>query len=70
MDEKGGIHTSRVEMSTHGDLFQGGKNKVTVQRNSLDGNEFEQVLGVSDGQGGLACSSPWGCKESDMTELD
>ena len=30
MDEKGGIHTSRVEMSTHGDLFQGGKNKVTV----------------------------------------
>ena len=28
MDEKGGIHTSRVEMSTHGDLFQGGKIKL------------------------------------------
>ena len=34
----------------------------------LDGHEFEQVLGVGDGQGGLACCSPWGHKEPDMTE--
>ena len=34
----------------------------------LNGNEFEQVPGVGNGQGGLACCSPWGCKESDMTE--
>ena len=34
----------------------------------LDGHEFEQALGVNDGQGGLACCSPWGCKESDTTE--
>ena len=34
----------------------------------LDGHEFEQALGVGDGQGGLACCSPWGCKESDMAE--
>ena len=34
----------------------------------LDGHEFEQVLGDGDGQGSLACCSPWGCKESDMTE--
>ena len=27
-----------------------------------------QALGVGDGQGGLACCSPWGCKESDTTE--
>ena len=33
----------------------------------LNGHEFEQNPGVSDGQGGLACYSPWGCKESDMT---
>ena len=26
------------------------------------------TLGVGDGQGGLECCSPWGCKESDMTE--
>ena len=34
----------------------------------LDVHEFEQVLGVGDGQGSLACCSPWGHKESDMTE--
>ena len=30
--------------------------------------EFEQAPGVGEGQGSLACCSPWGCKESDMTE--
>ena len=34
----------------------------------LDGHEFEQATGVGDGQGSLACCSPWGCKESDTTE--
>ena len=34
----------------------------------LDGHEFKQSLGVGDGQGSLACCSPWGRKESDMTE--
>ena len=34
----------------------------------LDGREFEQALGVGDGQGSIACCSPWGCKELDMTE--
>ena len=33
-----------------------------------DGREFEQALGVGDGQGSLACHSPWGHKELDMTE--
>ena len=34
----------------------------------LDGHGFEQDLGVDEGQGGLACCSPWGHKESDTTE--
>ena len=34
----------------------------------LDGHEFEQALGVGDGQGSLVCYSPRGCKELDMTE--
>ena len=34
----------------------------------LDGHEFEQVSGVGDGQETLACWSPWGHKESGMTE--
>ena len=35
----------------------------------LDGHEFEQVPGVGDGQGSLACCSPLGRKELDMTGL-
>ena len=31
-------------------------------------HEFEQDPGVGEGQRSLACYSPWGCKESDMTE--
>ena len=33
-----------------------------------DRHEFEQAPGVGDGQGSLACCSPWGHKESDTTE--
>ena len=34
----------------------------------LNGHEFEQTAGDSEGQGSLACCSPWGHKELDMTE--
>ena len=34
----------------------------------LNGHEFEEALGDGHGQGGLACCSPWGHKESDRTE--
>ena len=34
----------------------------------LNGHEFEQAPGAGDGQGYLACCSPWGRKESDTTE--
>ena len=34
----------------------------------LNGHEFKQALEVGDGQGGLACCSPWARKESHMTE--
>ena len=33
-----------------------------------DGHEFEQALGVGNGQGSLACCRPWGYNESGMTE--
>ena len=36
----------------------------------LNGHEFEQTLGDGEGQGGLACFSSWGHKESDTTELN
>ena len=34
----------------------------------FDRHEFEQAPGVGDGQGSLACCSPWGRKDSDTTE--
>ena len=34
----------------------------------LNGLEFEQAPGADDGQASLACCSPWGHKELDMTE--
>ena len=34
----------------------------------LNGHEFEQTLGDSEGQGSLVCCSPCGCKVSDVTE--
>ena len=44
------------------------KDEMVGWHHWLDGHEFEQALGVGDGQGSLACCSPWGHKESDMTE--
>ena len=34
----------------------------------LNGRGFGWTPGVGDGQGGLTCCIPWGCKESDTTE--
>ena len=44
------------------------EDEIVGWRHQLDGHEFEQALGVGDGQGSLACYSPWGLKESDTTE--
>ena len=35
---------------------------------AFDGLEFQQALGVGDGQRILVCCSPWGCTQSDTTE--
>ena len=42
--------------------------EMVVWHHSLDGHEFDQAPGVGDGQGSLACCSPWLCKESDTAE--
>ena len=44
------------------------ENEMVGWHQQLNGHEFEQAPGVDDGQGSLACCSPWGHKESDMTE--
>ena len=43
------------------------EDKMVGWHHQLDGHVFWQAPGV-DGQGSLACCSPWGCKKSDTTE--
>ena len=42
--------------------------EVVGWHHRLNGHEFEQIPGDGEGRGSLACCSPWGLKESDMTE--
>ena len=44
------------------------EDEIAGWHHRLNGYEFEQTLGVGDGQGGLACCDSWGRKESDTTE--
>ena len=54
--------------------IEGGRRRGRQRMRWLDGitdlmgHESEQAPGVGDGQGSLVCCSPWGQKESDMTE--
>ena len=41
---------------------------MVVQHHQFNGHKLGQTLGDSEGQGSLACCSPWGPKESDTTE--
>ena len=41
------------------------EDEMVEWHHQLDECEFEQALGVGDGQGSLACCSPWGRRESD-----
>ena len=45
------------------------EDKMVGWHHQLNSHEFEQALGDGKGQGSLACCSPWGHKEFDMTEL-
>ena len=46
------------------------EDEVVAWHHWLDGHKFESALGVDNGQGSLVFFSPWGCKESDMTEMN
>ena len=43
------------------------ENEMVGWHHWLNGHEFEQAPGVGNGQGSLACCSPWGHKESDTS---
>ena len=42
------------------------ENEMIGGHHQLNEHEFEQTLGDSEGQGSMACCSPWGRKELDM----
>ena len=44
------------------------EDEVVVCHHRLNGHDSEQTPGDGEGQGSLACCSPWGHKESDTTE--
>ena len=44
------------------------EDEMVEWHHQLSEHMFEEALGVGDGQGSLACCSPWGPKESDTTE--
>ena len=44
------------------------EDQVVGWHHQLNGHEFEQALGDCEEQGSLVCCSPWGHKESNMTE--
>ena len=44
------------------------ENEMVGWHHRLNEQGFEQVPGAGNGQGSLACCSPWGCEELDMTK--
>ena len=65
--------TDSVEKTLMLGKIEGGRRRGQQRMRWLDGitdsmDEFEQALGAGDGQGSVTCCSPWGLKESDMTE--
>ena len=67
--------TESFEKSLMLGKIEGGRRRGTTEDEMVGwhhrfyGHEFEQALGVGDGQVSLVCCSPWGHKEQDMTEF-
>ena len=46
------------------------EDEMVRQHHQLNGDEFEQTPGDGEGQGTLACCTPWGCKEDTAQRLN
>ena len=44
------------------------EDEMVGRHHRFNGREFGSTPGGGNGQGGLGCCGPWGCKESDMTK--
>ena len=54
--------------NSEGKRRSGWEDEMVEWHHQLNGHKSEQTLGGSEGQGSLACCSPWSYKESNMTE--
>ena len=68
MQRDDSVEKTLMLRKTEGRRRRGQQRMMVGWHHRLDGHEFEQAPGVGDGQGSLACCSPWGRKKSDMTE--
>ena len=66
--KKGPKHKCRFVVVAVFDRSNGTLRLLELDMEQFNGHEYEQSPGVGDEQGGLACCSPWGHKELDMTE--
>ena len=62
------VKSGLIGKDTDAGKDRGQEEKGVVWPYQPDGQESEQTPGDDDGQGCLVCCSPWGCKESNMTE--
>ena len=60
------LFIQRLKAGGEGDT----EDEMVGWHHQLNGHEFVWIPGVGDGQGSLACCSPWGCKESDTEQLN
>ena len=67
-DVKDSLEKTLMLVKIEGGIRRGRQRMRWWWHHRLDGHGFEQAPGVGDGQGGLACCSPWGHKESDIRE--
>ena len=67
MQRTNSLEKTLMLRKTEGRRRRGQRDEMVGWHHRLNGHEFEQTPGDSEGQGNLVCCSPWGCKESDTT---
>ena len=67
-DAKNRLIRKDPDAGKDGRLEEKGTTEDEMAGSGLNGHESEQTPGDGEGQGGLTCCSPWGQRESDMTE--
>ena len=68
MQKADSLEKTLMLRKTEGSKRRRQQDEMAGWHHRLNGHEFEQALGVGEGQGSLVCCTPWGHKESGTTE--